>query len=181
MILAKTNPLQLLFDRYETILLCWQIGNATKDNCQIALASLEKAESFTSEYHFIPLFTVAENVQLWHFFPPQILSTPYSLIWECKQAVIIWQIVWEYEIIQTLTFLGINIASLSGCKLPSSCSFSKETPTMKIYRRKTGQVHWCWRITQNLNHFSYLSDHTTYMQTSTLMKLLCVYVCILVT
>lgn len=111
-------------------------------------------------------------------FFPQILSTPYSLIWDCKQAIYLAN---KYEIIETLTYLGINMASLSGCKLPSSCSFSKETPTMKIYRRKTGQVHWCWRITQNLNHFSYLSDHTTYMQTSTLMKRLCVYVCILVT
>lgn len=76
----KTNPLQLLFDRYETILLCWQIGNATKDNCQIALVSLEKVESFTSEHHFIPRFTIAEKVQLWHFFPVQIRSTPFSLI-----------------------------------------------------------------------------------------------------
>lgn len=52
----KTNPLQLLFDRYETLLLCWQIGNATKDNCQTALASLEKVVSFTSEHHFSPFY-----------------------------------------------------------------------------------------------------------------------------
>lgn len=86
----KTNPLQLLFDRYETILLCWQIGNATKDNCQIALASLEKVESFTSEHHFIPRFTTAEKVQLWLFLPARIRSTPYSLMWVRKQAIIIW-------------------------------------------------------------------------------------------
>lgn len=55
---------------------------------------------------------------------------------------------------------------------------SKETPTMKIYRGETAQVHRCLRITQDLRRFSCLSDHTTYMQTSTVMNLLCVYVCI---
>lgn len=55
---------------------------------------------------------------------------------------------------------------------------SKETPTMKIYRGETAQVHWCQRTTQDLHHFSCLSDHTTYMQTSTVMNLLCVSVCV---
>lgn len=60
----------------------------------------------------------------------------------------------------------------------STFELSKETPTMKIYRGGAAQVFVCRRRTHNnLRRSSRLSDHTTYMQTSTVMNLLCVYMC----
>lgn len=47
---------------------------------------------------------------------------------------------------------------------------------MKIYRGETAQVRRRQSVTQDLGRLSRLSDHTTYMQTSTVMNLLCVCV-----
>lgn len=128
----KTNPLQLLFDRYETILLCWQIGNATKDNCQIALASLKKVESFTSEHHFIPRFTIAEKVQLWHFFSRSNSVNYFNMNAQTGYH----DLVNEDEIIQQWLFQGL-IWSLSGCKLVNLPIFQRDSNYENLQKRKS--------------------------------------------
>lgn len=84
----KTNPLQLLFDRYEHFYCAGKLETRPKTNCQTALASLEKAASFPSEHHFSPFYCHWKCEIVAFFFFPQILSTIYSLIWECKQAIV---------------------------------------------------------------------------------------------
>lgn len=127
----KTNPLQLLFDRYETILLCWQIGNATKDNCQIALASLEKIESFTSEHHFIPRFTIAIIVA---FFSRS--NSVNSLLLNMSAQTGYHYLVNEDEIIQQWLFQGL-IWSLSGCKLIILPIFQRDSNYENLQKRKS--------------------------------------------
>lgn len=48
---------------------------------------------------------------------------------------------------------------------------------MKSYRGEAAQVSKTDPEPARPRRFSRLSDHTTYMQTSTVMKLLCVYMC----
>lgn len=61
---------------------------------------------------------------------------------------------------------------------PVSFPLSKETPTMKIYSGETVQVRRSCRPRPDLHRLSFLNDHTTYMQTSTVMNQPCVCVCI---
>lgn len=138
----KTNPLQLLFDRYETLLLCWQIGNATKDNCQTALASLEKAASFTSEHHFSPFYCrwKCSVVAFFFFF---FSNSVNSVFFNMRVQTGYHYPVNEYEIIQHWPFQGLKWSLCLVANSSPLAHFPKRLQTMKIYRREMVQVHRC--------------------------------------
>lgn len=130
----KTNPLQLLFDRYETLLLCWQIGNATKDNCQTALASLEKGCKFHqwAPFQSLLLFFFSNSVN--------------SLFFNMRVQTGSHYLVNEYEIIQQWLFQGLKWSLCLVVNSSPLAHFPKRLQTMKIYRREMVQVDRCSRI-----------------------------------
>lgn len=172
----KTNPLQLVFDRYETLLLCWQIGNATKDNCQTALASLEKVVSFTSEHHFSPFYCCWKCLILPFFFSNSV----NSLFFNMRMQTGYHYPVNKYEIIQHWPFQGLK---WSLCLVANSSPLAHfpEIPNYENLQKRNGPSAPVLKDNTEpepflLSKWPY-NIHANYVNEAAV----CVYVCILVT
>lgn len=160
----KPNALRPLLNRHETPLLCWKNRKTLpKTSCQTVLAPLEEVEFGERVPLQSPRFTCCRKCAILVLF-----VEPFSLCIDFRNSV--------RAAADSLSSLsgkwdtGTEVFSLSGVKL--DCLVSKETPNYEnLQRRNSPSVLVFKRTTQNLHCFSCLSDHTTYMQTSTVMNL----------
>lgn len=161
-----------------------KIGNTTKDKlsdciglfgkgCEFQQRAPLQSPSFTcsrkcaivvslSSFSFflfksVSTFTQAKNFKLIHMRCKQSFRANSKL--RIQNLTLLWGLKWPL------------------CLAPNSFQlsiFQRDSNYENLQRRNGPSA----LRSQDLRHFSRLSDHTTYMQTSTVMNLLCVYVCV---
>lgn len=169
----KTNALQPLLDRHETLLLCWKNWKRyQRQTVRLHRPLWKRLGVSPASAASVPDLYVQQNTCIWSLFAKFFIFENYIL----------------YEPRTLSQFLRVADALSSpngelgtwmrGLKRsPSGSKLQSRSFPKRLQLWKSTEEEWP-RWKSGLHHSSCLSDHTTYMQTSTVMNLLCVYVCI---